>query len=98
MTVCLPGFVIPELHEKSPWHTYSLSRLPRGVGPAASWRKGHVRCTVSGRLASGDKEQMSNRASSYHQKGTEELSEIRGVYRTWVSPTVGLLSSLRQKL
>ena len=41
---------------------------------------------------------MSSRASSYHQKGTQELHEIWGGYRTWVSPTVGLLSSLRQKL
>ena len=57
-----------------------------------------MRHTVRGSLASGEERQMSNNASSYHQKGTQELHEIWGGYRTWVSPTVGLLSSLRQKL
>ena len=33
--------------------------------------------TVRGRLVWGRKEQMSESTSGYHQKGTQELSEVR---------------------
>ena len=39
---------------------------------------------------------MSSRVSGYHQKGTQELSEIR--VQDVGHSSVGLLSSLREKL
>ena len=54
-----------------------------GDGTGASWRKGHVRrVKLAEGWFQGRKEQMSNRASGYHQTGIQELNEIRGGYRT----------------